>query len=203
MQRLIDVGLDGKDIRIIKNLYWNQRATVRVGDSETDLLEISRGVRQGCILSPLLFNLYSEAIISEALEGSEVGVKINGKVVNNLRYADDTVLIASSEQDLQILVDRVHECSLRAGLSMNASKTKFLVISRSHLNPRISVAGSDIERVQKYKYLGAWVNEEWESEQEIRTRIGIAQATLKKMGKVLCSRQLSIMLRVRILQCYV
>lgn len=203
LQRLIDVGLDGKDIRIIKNLYWNQRATIRVENTETDSLEICRGVRQGCILSPLLFNLYSEAIISEALEELDVGVKVNGKVVNNLRYADDTVLIASSEGDLQMLLDRVHECSLEAGLSMNVSKTKFLVVSRNHLNPRITVAGADIERVQKYKYLGAWVNEEWDSEQEIRTRIGIAQTTLKRMGKVLCSRQLSIKLRVRLLQCYV
>lgn len=204
MERLLDVGLDSKDLRVIKNLYWNQRATVRVERSETEEVEICRGVRQGCVLSPLLFNLYSEAIMSEALEGLEIGVKINGKVVNNLRYADDTVLIASSEKDLQILVNRVSECSLKAGLSINVSKTKFLVASGNRdLNPKFQVGGTDLERVRMYKYLGAWVNEEWDCEQEIRTRIEIARACFKRMDKVLCSRNLSIKLRVRMLHCYV
>lgn len=104
----------------------------------------------------MLFNLYSEAIISEALEGLEVGVKINGKTVNNLRYADDTVLIASSEKDMQALIDRVNEYSLKAGLSMNVCKTKILVASgRKDLNPRIQLQGRDLERVRMYKYLGA------------------------------------------------
>lgn len=94
--------------------------------------------------------------MSEALEGLEAGVKINGKVVNNLRYADDTVLIAASEQDLQTIVDKVNECSEKAGLSMNISKTIFMVVSRNQdLCPSISVAGKQLERVRQDKYLGA------------------------------------------------
>lgn len=204
MQRLTDIGLDGKDLRIIKNLYWNQTANIRVENSETDQIDICRGVRQGCILSPLLFNLYSEAIITEALEGLEVGITINGKIVNNLRYADDTVLLASTQQDLQYILNRVHECSLRAGLNMNVTKTKYLVASGTHISaPQLSIAGSDLEQVQHYKYLGAWVNEKWESDEEICTRIEIARATFQKMRKVLCNRNLGIKLRVRMLHCYI
>lgn len=68
---LNNIGLDSRDIRIIANLYWNQKAFVKVGDEQTDELEIQRGVRQGCVLSPLLFNLYSEQVISEALDGKQ------------------------------------------------------------------------------------------------------------------------------------
>ncbi|KAI8436544.1 hypothetical protein MSG28_010075 [Choristoneura fumiferana] len=201
---LKDIGLDDKDVRIIQNLYWNQRATVRVDGEETDEVEIKRGVRQGCILSPTLFNLYSEAIIVEALEEMDCGVMINGRVINNLRYADDTVLIASTEAELQLMVNRVNECSLRAGLRMNVSKTKVMVITKKEtIHPVISVAGSRLERVRKYKYLGTWVNEDWDSNCEIRTRIEIARSAFNEMRRVLCSRSLKISLRTRLLQCYI
>lgn len=201
---LCDIGLDGKDIRIIRQLYEMQVATVRVESEETDQVEICRGVRQGCILSPLLFNVYSEAVMTRALENLEAGIKINGKVVNNLRYADDTILIAATETDLQAIVNRVNESSERAGLSINISKTKIMVVSRNpNLNPNISVAGKQLERVRQYKYLGAWVNEAWESEQEIKTRIEIARASFNRLEKVLCCRQLNIKLRVRLLLCYI
>ncbi|CAH2235401.1 jg5969 [Pararge aegeria aegeria] len=100
----------------IQNLYWNQRAKVRVDNEETEDVEIKRGVRQGCILSPTLFNLYSETIIAEAIEGLDCRVKINGRNINNIRYADDTVLIASSLKDIQRIVTRVNMCSENANL---------------------------------------------------------------------------------------
>nr|ADF18552.1 endonuclease-reverse transcriptase [Bombyx mori] len=201
---LCDIGLDGKDVRIIRNLYEKQVATIRVENEETDQVEICRAVRQGCVLSPLLFNIYSEAVMSKALENLEVGIGINGRVVNNLRYADDTILIAASEADLQAIVNKVNECSEEAGLSINISKTKFMVVSRNpDLSSSVSVAGKQLERVRQYKYLGAWVNEAWESDQEIKTRIETARASFNKMRKVLCCRQLNIKLRVRLLMCYI
>ena len=100
---LRDLHLDGRDLRLIENLYWNQTAAVRVGDELTEWQEIRRGVRQGCVLSPDLFNIYSEMIMRE-LEGLE-GIRVGGRNITNIRYADDTALIADSETKMQFLVN--------------------------------------------------------------------------------------------------
>ncbi|CAH2210137.1 jg20466 [Pararge aegeria aegeria] len=92
---------------IHKNLYWNQSANIRVNRNLSSYIEIERGVIQGCILSPLLFNLYAEAIFSEALDNILDGISINGKTLNNIRYADDTILIADSLEGLQNIVNSV------------------------------------------------------------------------------------------------
>ena len=92
------IGVDGKDIRIIANLYWHQKAAIRIDDELSPFTEIQRGVRQGCVLSPYLFNIYTEFIFREAEELE--GIIINGHNVNNLRYVDDTALIASDEEKL-------------------------------------------------------------------------------------------------------
>lgn len=201
---LADIGLDQRDIRIIQSLYWNQRATVRIDGQESEEVEIKRGVRQGCILSPTLFNIYSEAIMAEALEDLDCGVKVNGRLINNLRYADDTVLIASSEQELQKIVDRVNVCSEKAGLELNVAKTKVMVVStEKRKDAHIFVGGHILEQVQKYKYLGTWLNEPWDSDQEIKTRIEIARSSFNRMKRVLCNRNLKISLRIRMLRCYI
>lgn len=188
----------------MQNLYWNQRASVRVDSEESNDIVIERGVRQGCILSPTLFNLYSEAIISEALADLDCGIKVNGRIINNLRYADDTVLMASSESDLQRIVDRVNECSLKSGLKMNSKKTKVMVISKqSKLSPNIRVSGERLEVVGKYKYLGTWLTEDWESDTEIKTRIEISRSAFNRMRSILSSRNINIPLRIRLLQCYI
>ena len=121
-------GWTVKDLRVITNLYWNQRACIRNDNEVSDFAEIKRGVRQGCILSPSLFNLYIECIF-QSIEGMR-GINISGNIVNNLRYADDTVLIADNEQDLQNIVDTIHRQSKEFGLDMNVKKTKTMVISR-------------------------------------------------------------------------
>ena len=121
---LLELGLDGKDVRIIERLYWNQSASVRVDGHNTANIEIQRGVRQGCVLSPLLFNIYSERIFSEALDGKTEGILLNGEVVNNLRYADDTVLLANTEEDLQELINCVVAKSEEAGLELNIKRLK-------------------------------------------------------------------------------
>ena len=125
IQILYDIGLDTRDIKIIENLYWNQKACVLVDDNFTENLDIRRGVRQGCILSPLLFNVYSETIFHEALADRTEGININGEIINNIRYADDSVLLAENAEDLQALVNSVHSTSKDYGLDMNISKTKY------------------------------------------------------------------------------
>ncbi|KAL4104588.1 hypothetical protein QTP88_019882 [Uroleucon formosanum] len=136
-EKLIEVlrkiGIDGKDLQFITNLYWHQQAKIRRNHTLSNDFRIRRGVRQGCILSPIFFNLYSEEIMSEALEDTEEGIIINGKVINNLRYADDTVLIAGSIEDLQKILNKVVTASENLGLNLNAQKTKYMVIDKEQI----------------------------------------------------------------------
>ena len=101
---------------LLKNLYAGQEATVRTGHGTTDWFKIGKGVRQGCILSPCLFNLYAEYIMRNAgLEETQAGIKIAGRNINNLRYADDTTLMAESEEELKSLLMKVKEESEKVG----------------------------------------------------------------------------------------
>ena len=102
-----EVGFD-RDVRIIANLYLNQTIYVNIAGNKTEETKIQRSVRQGCVLSPILFNIYSEKIFQEALEGFPKGIKINGETINNIRYADDTVILASSLEDLQTLLEKIN-----------------------------------------------------------------------------------------------
>ena len=141
----------------------------------SESLKIKRGVRQGCVLSPSLFNLYTEHIFRQIDELP--GVKIGGRNINNLRYADDTVLLAETEEDLQKIVDQVKRESESFGLLMNAKKTKTMVFSKSSNPPntRIHIEGKLIEKVQTFTYLGALMTEDGRSEKEIKRRINIAK----------------------------
>ena len=111
----------------LRNLYAGQEATVRTGHGTTDWFQIGKGVRQGCILSPCLLNLYAEYIMKNAgLEEVQAGIKIAGRSIDNLSYADDTTLMAKSEEELKSLLMKVKEDSEKVGLKVNIQKTKFM-----------------------------------------------------------------------------
>ena len=111
----------------MRNLYAGQEATVRTGRGTTDWFQIGKGVRRGCILSPGLFNLYVEYIMWNArLDEALVGIKIAGRNINNLRYADDTTLMAESEEELKSLLIKLKNKSEKAGLKLNIQKTKIM-----------------------------------------------------------------------------
>ena len=111
----------------LRNLYAGQEATVRTGHGTTDWFHIGKGVRQGCILSPCLFNFYAEYIMRNAgLEEAQAGIKIARRNINNLRYADDTTLMAESEEELKSVLMKVKEESEKVGLKLNIQKTKIM-----------------------------------------------------------------------------
>ena len=112
---------------LLRNLHAGQEASVRIGRGITDWLQIGNGVHQGCILSPCLFNLYAEYIMRNAgLEEAQAGIKIAGRNINNLRYADDTTLMAESEKELKSLLMKVKEESEKVGLKLKIHKTKIM-----------------------------------------------------------------------------
>ena len=121
------MGLPDHLTCLLRNLYAGQEARVRTGHGKTDWFQIGKGVRQGCILSSCLFNLYAEDIIGNAgLDDSQARIKTAGRNISNLRYADDITLMAESEEELKSLLMRVKEESENAGLKLNIQKIKIM-----------------------------------------------------------------------------
>ena len=124
---LKEMGIPDHLICLLRNLYSGQEATVRTGHGTTDWFQIGKGVCQGCILSPCLFNLYAEYIMrNPGLEEIQAEIKIARRNINNLRYADDTTLMAESEEELKSLLMKVKEESEKVGLKLTIQKTKIM-----------------------------------------------------------------------------
>ena len=149
---LEEIGTQDYLTCLLRNLYAGQEATIRNGHGTTDWVQIRKGVRQGCILSPCLFNLYAEYIIRNAgLNEAQAGIKIAERNTNNLRYADDTTLMAESEEELKILLMKVKEESEKVGLKLNIQKTKIMA-SGSITSWRID--GETVETVSDFIFGG-------------------------------------------------
>jgi len=137
MQILKEIGIDWRERRLISNLYMAQSVKVRLNRGETRSVKIGRGVRQGCCLSPILFNLYSEYLTKEALEGLG-DFKISGQIIHTVKYADDPVLLAKEEKVLQDMIDKLIEIGRCYGMEMNV-ETKVMRISRQPLPVKIII----------------------------------------------------------------
>ena len=110
---------------LLRNLYAGQEATVRTGHGTTDWFQIGKGVRQGCILSPYLFNLYAEHIMrNTGLDEAQAGIKIAKRNIKNFRYADDTTLMAESKEELKRILMKVKDESEKAGLKLSIQKLR-------------------------------------------------------------------------------
>ena len=122
---------------LLRNLYAGQDATVRIGHGTTDWIQIGKGVHQGCILSPSLFNLYAEYIMGNAgLDEAQAGIKIARRNINNLRYAGDTTLMAESKEELKNLLMKMKEESEKVGLKLNFQKTNIMASSHHFMANR-------------------------------------------------------------------
>ena len=135
---------------LLRNLYAGQEATVRTGHGTTEWFQIGKGVRQGCILSPCLFNFYAEFMRNTGLEEAQAGIKIARRNISNLRYADDTTLMAESEEELKSLLMKVKVESEKVGLKLNIQKTKIMA---SGPIASWEIDGEKVESVRLY-FLG-------------------------------------------------
>jgi hypothetical protein len=185
MKILKNIGVDWRDRRLIKTLYMNQEAVVKVNGDLSEPGEIGRGVRQGCLLSPLLFSLYVEMMMEEAMEESEEGVKVGGYLLRDVRFADDQGMVANTEKGLQKIMDRLNDTAKAFDMKINVDKTKVMKVSRNGGEINISIDEQKVEQVSKFKYLGAWITEDGRSEVEIRTRIGMAKDAFNKRKELL------------------
>ena len=144
------MGIPDHLICLLRNLYAGQEATVRTGHGTTDWFKTGKGVHQSCILSLCLFNLYAEYIMRNVgLEEAQAGIKIAGRNINNIRYADETTLMAESEEELKSLLLKVKEESEKVGLKLNIQKTKIMVPSLVPSGPITSweIDGETVETV--------------------------------------------------------
>ena len=150
---LKEMGIPDHLTCVLRNLYAGQEATVRTGHGTTDWFQIGRGVCQGCILSPCLFNLYAEYILrNTGLEEAQTGIKIAGRNINNLRYADDTTLMRESEEELKSLLMKVKEESEKVGLKLNIQKTKIMA---SDPITSWQIDGETVETVSGFIFWGS------------------------------------------------
>ena len=156
----------------LENLYAGQEATVRTGHGTIDWIQIRKGIRQGWLLSPCLFNLYAEYIMRNAgLEEAQAGIKISGRNINNLRYADDTTLMAECEE-LKSLLMKVKEESEKAGLKLNIQKTKIMA---SGPITSWQIDGEIVETVSDFIFWGSKITADGDCSHEIKAEILLCQ----------------------------
>ena len=167
----------------MRNLYADQEATVRTGHGKTDWFQIGKGVRQGCILSPCLFNLYAEYIVRNiGLDKAQAGIKIAGKNINNLRYADDITLMAKSEEDLKRLLMKVKEESEKVGIKLNIQKTKIMA---SGPITSWEIDGETVETVADFILGGSKITADGDCSHEIKRRLLLGRKVMTNLDSIL------------------
>ena len=165
---------------LLRNLYADQEATLRTGHVTTDWFQIGKGVRQGCILSSCLFNFYAECIMRNAgLEEARAGIKIAGGNIDNLRYADDTTLMAESEEELKSLL--VKEESEKAGLKLNIQKLKIMAPGPI---PSWQIDGETMETVKDFILGGFKITVDGDCSHEIKRHFLLGRKAMKNLNSV-------------------
>ena len=180
----------------MRNLYADQEATVRTGHGTTDWFQIGKGMCQGCILSPCLFNFYAEYIMRNAgLEETQAGIKIAGRNINNLRYADDTTLMTESEEELKSLLMKVKEESEKVGLKLNIQKTKIMA---SGPITSWEIDGETVEKVSDFILGGSKITADGDCSHEIKRRLLPGRKVMTNLDSILKSRDITLSTKVRL-----
>ena len=185
----------------MRNLYADQEATVRTGHGTTNWFQIEKGVHPGCILSPCLFNLYAEYIMRNAgLEETQAGIKIAGRNINNLRYADDTTLMAESEEERKSLLMKVKEESEKVGLKSNIQKTK--IMASGPITPW-EIDGETVETVSGFTFGGSKIPADGDCSHEIKRRLLLGRKVMTNLDSIFKSRDIILPTMVRLVKAMV
>ena len=183
---------------LLRNLYAGQEATVRTGHGTTDWFQIGKGVRQGCILSPCLFNFYAEYIMRNAgLEETQAGIKMARRNVNNLRYADDTTLMAESEEELKSLLMKVKEETEKVGLKLNIQETKIMA------SGSITSWEIDGETVSDFIFWCSKITADGDCSHEIKRCLLLGRKVMINLDSILKSRDIILPTKVRLVKAMV
>ena len=176
---------------LLRNLYAGQEATVKTEHGTTDWFQIGKGVCRGCVLSPYLFNLHAEYIVQNVgVDEAQAGIKTAGRNINNLRYADDTTLMAESEEELKSLLMKVKEESEKAVLKLNIQKTKIMASSP------ITSWQIDVETVRDFIFLGCTITADGDCGHEIKRHILLGKKAMTNLDSILKSRHITLPTKV-------
>uniref|UniRef100_A0AC11D1Y1 Uncharacterized protein n=1 Tax=Ovis aries TaxID=9940 RepID=A0AC11D1Y1_SHEEP len=185
---------------LLRNLYVSQEATVRTGHGRADWFQIGKGVRQGCILSPCLFNFYAEYIMRNGLEEAQAGIKLAGRNINNLRYADDTTLMAESEEELKSLLMKVKEESEQVGLKLNIQKTKIMACGSI---TSWQIDGETVETVSDFILGGSKITADGDCSHEIKRRLLLGRKLMTNLDSIFKSRDITLPTKVCLVKAMV
>ena len=186
---------------LLRNLYAGQEATVRNGHGTTDWFQIGKGVYQGCILSPYLFNFYAEYTMrNTGMEEAQAGIKIAWRKINNLRYVDDTTLMAESEEELKSLLMKVKKESEKAGLKLNIQEIKIMASG-----PIISWQkdGETVETVADFIFLGSKITADGDCSHEIKRRLLLGRKVMTNLDSIFKSRDVTLPTKVHLVKAVV
>src|ERR1043165_6180135 len=200
---LEEMGIPKHLIHLLKELYEDQIAVIRTEHGDTDRIKIKKGVRQVCILSPVLFNLYAERIMRMAgmVETEEdKGVRIAGRTLNNLRYADDTTLLAGKMTDLIEMIRRLKIESEKAGLYFNMKKTKILSTEEED---SFEVDGEELETVTSFTFLGSVIEREGKFDLDIKRRVALGKTAMNGMEKIWKDKSVNIDTKKRLVRALI
>ena len=195
-------NIDHDILRAIKGLYNNSTSAVYKDGTIGDWFKTTVGVRQGCLLSPTLFNLFLEKIMTDALDGHVGSVSIGGRPITNLRFADDIDGLAGSEEELRQLVEILVKTSDDYGMEINVGKTKTMTNHPEGIINPIQVKNEELEEVQKFIYLGATISEDG-SKPEIIRIIAQATAILTKLKIIWKDKNITLKLKIRLMRSLV
>ena len=194
---LKEMGIPDHLTCLLRNLYAGQEATVRTGHGTTDWFQVGKGVCQGCILSPCLFNLYAEYTMrNSGLEEAQAGIKIARRNINNLRYADDTTLMAESEE-IKSLLMKVKEESEKVGLKLNIQKTKIMP------SGPITSWQIDGETVADFIFLGYKITAHGDCSHETERRLLLGRKVMTNLESILKSRDITLPTKVHLVKAMV
>ena len=191
---LQEMGIPDHLTSLLRNLYAGQEATVRTGHGTTDWFQIGKGVQQGCILSLCLFNLCAEYIMQNAgLDEAQTGIKFAWRNINNLRYADDTTLMAESKEELKSLLMKAKKKSEKAGLKLNIQKTKIMasgpIVSRQ-------IDGETMKKMTDFILLGSKITADDDYSRDIKRHLLLGKKTMTNLDSILKSRDITLPTKV-------